>query len=131
MNDRNQTSTAPGHAGNLVCGKLAGKTLRNKFDLDEHRWRRFLVSMARMEETLDEVAEAYARAPGRPESFGDFLTRYSANPMHYKQTASILAAMLQRGDELDNSGIDWRLRPRVRDGSIPQPPTNLRITPKY
>ena len=46
--------------------------LRDKFDLDAHRWRRFLVAMARMEETLDEVAQAYEQVPGK---FGDFLDR--------------------------------------------------------
>jgi hypothetical protein len=35
-------------------GKDAGETLRTQFDLDAHRWRRFLVAMARMEETLDQ-----------------------------------------------------------------------------
>src|SRR6185437_7129369 len=34
-------------------GKRAGTLLRDDFNLEEHRWRRFLVSMARMEETLD------------------------------------------------------------------------------
>ena len=56
--------------GKLVgYGRLAGETLRKEFDLDEHRWRRFLVAMARMEETLDEVANAYAGVPAAPESF--------------------------------------------------------------
>jgi hypothetical protein len=41
-------------AGDKLCG----------FDLNLHRWRRFLVAMARMEETLDEVADAYFEAKG-------------------------------------------------------------------
>jgi predicted acylesterase/phospholipase RssA len=112
-------------------GALAGETLRDQFDLDGHRWRRFLVAMARMEETLDEVAKAYEGLPGGPEAFGDFLDRYSADPASYKQKPPILAAMLKRGAELAASGANWRAEPTIREGNIPKPPTNLRITPKY
>ena len=67
-------------------GEQAGTTLRDKFDLDAHRWRRFLVAMARMEETLDEVAKAYEGVPGGPEAFGDFLGRYSGETASYNRT---------------------------------------------
>jgi hypothetical protein len=112
-------------------GQQAGEKLCNEFDLDEHRWRRFLVAMARMEETLDEVANAYAGVPAAPESFQHFLARYPAKATHYKQTPQILKAMLERGAELNASGVNWRDKPRVRDGDIPKPATHLRITPKY
>ncbi|MGC2319027.1 MAG: hypothetical protein WA615_21445 [Bradyrhizobium sp.] len=111
-------------------GEQAGTTLRDKFDLDAHRWRRFLVAMARMEETLDEVAKAYEGVPGGPEAFGDFLGRYSGETASYKQDATRLAEMLKRGAELAASGTNWRAEPRIREGNIPKPPTNLRITPK-
>jgi predicted acylesterase/phospholipase RssA len=111
-------------------GEQAGTTLRDKFDLDAHRWRRFLVAMARMEETLDEVAKAYEGVPGGPEAFGDFLGRYSGETASYKQDATRLAEMLKRGAELAASGTNWRAQPRIREGNIPKPPTNLRITPK-
>jgi predicted acylesterase/phospholipase RssA len=112
-------------------GEQAGETLRDKFDLDGHRWRRFLVAMARMEETLDEVAKAYAGVPGGPEAFEDFLKRYSGHPASYRQDARRLAEMLKRAAELAAIGTNWRAKPTVRDGNIPKPPTNLRITPKY
>jgi hypothetical protein len=111
-------------------GELAGETLRDKFDLDAHRWRRFLVAMARMEETLDEVAKAYDGVPGGPEAFRNFIDRYSANPASYKQAPPILAAMLKRGAELAASGVNWRAKPTIREGDIPKPATDLRITAK-
>ena len=111
-------------------GEQAGEKLRDEFDLDGHRWRRFLVAMARMEETLDEVAKAYERLPGGPEAFGDFLTRYSGTPDSYEQDSTRLPEMLKRGAELAASGGNWRAKPTIRDGKIPLPPTNLRITPK-
>jgi hypothetical protein len=109
-------------------GEQAGVMLRDDFDLDGHRWRRFLVAMARMEQTLDEVATAYDQVPGK---FGDFLAVYSSNPSSYKQNAAEATEMLKRGAELAAMGVQWRTRPTVREGKIPNPPTNLRITPKY
>jgi hypothetical protein len=111
-------------------GKEAGETLRDEFDLDEHRWRRFLVAMARMEETLDEVAKAYEGVPDGPEKFADFLARYPYNTEQYKQESAILAVMLARGQELAARGANWRAPPTIRDGRIPKPETNLRISPK-
>jgi hypothetical protein len=111
-------------------GARAGETLLKEFDLDSHRWRRFLVAMARMEETLDEVAKAYEGVPGGPEAFADFLARYASEPDQYKQDASILAVMLRRGRELASDGANWRIQPTIRNGHIPKPETDLRISPK-
>ena len=111
-------------------GERAGETLCDEFDLDGHRWRRFLVALARMEETLDEVAKAYEGVPGGPEAFGDFLKRYSGEAASYRQDATRLAEMLKRGAELAASGAAWRAKPTIREGNIPKPATNLRITPK-
>ena len=111
-------------------GERAGETLCDEFDLDGHRWRRFLVALARMEETLDEVAKAYEGVPSGPEAFGDFLKRYSGEAASYRQDATRLAEMLKRGAELAASGGAWRAKPTIREGNIPKPATNLRITPK-
>jgi hypothetical protein len=111
-------------------GKEAGETLCAHFDLDAHRWRRFLVAMARMEETLDEVELAYAVVPGGPESFAHFLARYPGTAKQYKQDPKRLAEMLVRGKELADCGAKWRTKPTIRDGNIPKPATNLRISPK-
>jgi predicted acylesterase/phospholipase RssA len=108
------------HAGELLC---------DEFDLDAHRWRRFLVAMARMEETLDEVAQAYEQVPGQ---FGDFLDHYAQDPASYKQDKpGSTEEMLKRAAELVALGKAWRTEPTIRDGNIPKPATHLRITPKY
>jgi hypothetical protein len=111
-------------------GETAGEKLRQDFDLDGHRWRRFLVAMARMEETLDEVAGAYTDATGGTEPFATFLKRYADDPDQYRQDPAIRAAMLARGGELAATGTNWRSPPTIRAGHIPKPDTNLRITPK-
>jgi predicted acylesterase/phospholipase RssA len=122
-------------------GQQAGIMLRDDFDMNEHRWRRFLVSMARMEQSLDEVAGAYEQVPGE---FGDFLDRYLKGAKPYKSpeepghrppysqdTKARVEEMLRRAAQLVSLGTDWRNAPSIRDGDIPRPVTNLRITPKY
>jgi len=122
-------------------GQQAGIMLCQKFDMDEHRWRRFLVSMARMEQTLDEVALAYAQVPGQ---FGEFLDEYvqqeapyrdpvvpGKRPPYSQDTKARVEEMLKRAGQLVELGRDWRAPPTVRGGEIPKPATDLRITPKY
>ena len=111
-------------------GEEAGNKLLTEFDLDSHRWRRFLVAMARVEQTLDEVAKAYQEAPADGENFEDFLTRYAQDPEQYKQDAMRLPAMFNRGAQLAAMGTSWRQEPTIRGGNIPKPGTNLRISPK-
>jgi predicted acylesterase/phospholipase RssA len=126
----------------IQYGKDAGDTLCNEFDMDQHRWRRFLVSMARMEETLDEVAKAYAQIPGE---FGKFLADFEQTrtpyrspnvppeekPAYAQDTKDRVDEMLKRADELEQLGRRWRTPPTIREGNIPKPATHLRITPRY
>jgi hypothetical protein len=112
-------------------GEQAGVKLREEFDLDAHRWRRFLVAMARMEETLDDVEKAHQDLPGGPEGFASFLARYGAIAASYKQDPARLAEMIKRAAELAACGESWRAKPTIHEGTLPKPGTNLRITPKY
>jgi hypothetical protein len=122
-------------------GKQAGVMLRDKFDMDQHPWRRFLVSMARMEKTLDEVAVAYEQVPGQ---FGEFLDKYVQDEAPYRQpvvpgkrppysqdTRARVEEMLERARQLVELGKNWRTPPTIRGGEIPKPATDLRVTPKY
>jgi hypothetical protein len=109
-------------------GQQAGDTLLNKFDMDEHRWRRFLVAMAALEENLEQLSKAYEGASGG-EPFAAFLARYAENPKDYKQKNPALAAMLALGERLAGEGKTAQRKPNVRDGGIPRPAAKLRITP--
>lgn len=108
-------------------GRQAGERLE-EFDLDAHRWRRFLVAMARVEQTLDEVAQSYDGVKGA-EPFRDFLARYPDLAAEYRHMPEEIAEMLRRGEELAKLGEEWRDEPRIRDSKIPRPRTALRITP--
>jgi hypothetical protein len=122
-------------------GRKAGQLLRDSFVLEEHRWRRFLVSMARMEQSLDEVAAAYEQDPGK---FGEFLDKFVREQMPYRSpkqaggrppnsqdTEVRVDEMLKRARQLVELGTAWRNAPTIRNDDIPKPGTNLRITPKY
>jgi hypothetical protein len=116
--------------GTLVkYGRLAGQEVVAKFDFDEHRWRRYLVAVARVEETLAQMLEVYGEE--RPESFKAFLQRYAGAPQAYRQTKEWLDATTVRFDNLMELARAWEDRPLFRDGAIPRPETDLRITPRY
>lgn len=111
-------------------GAQAGVKLRDEFKLDEHRWRRFLVAMDRLDQTLDNFAEAYQGRQTSTESFGAFLSRYPQNARSYAQTAGDLALLCERAAELAKLGESWGGQPDIPERKLPHPKTDLRITPK-
>ena len=111
-------------------GRLAGETVGTTFDLDEHRWRRYLIAMARLEETLDELGRAHERAPPGGEPFGDFLNRCARGTKSYRQKADWHDEARTRTEAVVALAQAWRAAPRINDGKIPRPETDMRITPK-
>jgi predicted acylesterase/phospholipase RssA len=115
-------------------GAEAGDKLRDSFNLDEHRWRRFLVAMERLTETVDNVADAYDGNGGEP--FGEFLERYAGHPddpdhpLSYRQNKVDLQLLRSRADGLTALGRKWRQEPQIPERKLPRPKTDLRITPK-
>jgi predicted acylesterase/phospholipase RssA len=113
-------------------GALAGVDMRDQFDLDEHRWRRFLVAMERMDDTLDEIAAAY-NGQGGIESFAAFLNRYPnpPNPVSYKDAArDHLETLKTRVADLAELSRRWEAQLQIPDAELPHPKTDLRITPR-
>ncbi len=113
-------------------GAQAGMDMRDEFDLDEHRWRRFLVAMERMDDTLDEIAAAY-NGQGGIESFAAFLNRYPnpPNPVSYKDAArNHLETLKSRVADLAELSRRWEAQLQIPDAELPHPKTDLRITPR-
>jgi hypothetical protein len=113
-------------------GALAGVDMRDEFDLDEHRWRRFLVAMDRMDHTLDEIAAAY-NGQGGIESFAVFLKRYPnpPDPVSYKAAARDYLELLKaRVADLAELSRRWEAQVQIPDEDLPHPKTDLRITPR-
>jgi len=113
-------------------GAQAGMDMRDEFDLDEHRWRRFLVAMDRMDHTLDEIAAAY-NGQGDIESFAAFLNRYPypPNPVSYKDAArDHLATLKTRAADLAELSRRWQAQLQIPNVELPHPRTDLRIAPR-
>jgi hypothetical protein len=104
-------------------GYLAGREMQD-FDFDEHRWRRYLVALARMEETLHGLTTNYEVG------YRDFLSSYAAYAKSYEQPEGWIDEALNNTDALmaiAAKTVDKPLRDR---GNIPKPETDIRITPR-
>jgi predicted acylesterase/phospholipase RssA len=110
-------------------GKDAGRLATSAFDMDGHRWRRFLISMARVEETLDELAKAHDDA-GASESFGAFLARFHFDRSYRPKDVRWKSEILKRAETLVELGREWRTHPTIRSGNIPKPDCEMRIEPQ-
>lgn len=106
-------------------GDKAGELMLD-FDFDEHRWRRFLVAYARIEETMEEFHDAYK------DSFGAFLAAYPSKPPgSYKPVSGIwMRTVTDRVEQLFQLATQWRGKSLRVTGRIPKPESELRITPK-
>ncbi len=58
-------------------------------------------------------------------------SRYGVVATSYEQKPPMLAEMIKRATELAAFGKNWQAKLNIRDGVLPKPGTNLRITPKY
>jgi predicted acylesterase/phospholipase RssA len=114
-------------------GTQAGKDMRDEFDFDEHRWRRFLVAMDRLDHSVDEIAASYNGQVGT-ESFEAFLNRYPYPPDHpvsYKDAArDHLETLKSRVLDLAELSRRWEAQLQIPDAELPHPKTDLRITPR-
>jgi hypothetical protein len=111
-------------------GAQAGGMLRDKFNLDEHRWRRFLVAIDRLSDTLTNFVDSYRGTPNGPEPFEAFLARYPEHARSFRQTADRLKLLCGRAAKLAALGQAWGKELAIPADKLPHPKTDLRITPK-
>jgi hypothetical protein len=114
----------------LMVGRSLDHSDESPFEFDEHRWRRYLIAFARLEEAL-EYAEGSWNGPA---SFGDFIKSYqptsyhSSNPQWVQWRRDVFA----RFDDIMSLVASWdgkSLR-LANEAQIPKPASELRITPK-
>ena len=104
-------------------GYLAGKEM-HAFDFDEHRWRRYLVALARIEETLHDLSKHYDH------SYHDFLVDYAERAQSYKQPPEWIKEALRNTDALMEIAASTVGNPLRTRGNIPKPDTDVRISPR-
>ncbi|PQA89251.1 patatin-like phospholipase family protein [Hyphococcus luteus] len=116
-------------AGERFTG-APGAPREERFDFDEHRWRRALVLYARLEESLAGLAGVWDKDVDG-ENFKSFLTRYKTNPGSYAGLSNNdRDALIERLDALAELGKSWSEDSIYKPDKFPKPPTDLRITPK-
>jgi hypothetical protein len=64
-------------------GERAGDLINSEFELNEHKWRRYLVEDRALDEMLRQFADAYAEAP-EPGSLGYAEIAANYEPSSYK-----------------------------------------------
>jgi predicted acylesterase/phospholipase RssA len=111
-------------------GKEAGEQLRDSFDWDAHRWTRYVISMARIEATLEEMRDAYDKGAPLDENLARALQRYLEAPARYKQTKPWRDVSQERTETLMREALAWEQPPSLRNEDIPKPEVDLRITPR-
>ncbi len=111
-------------------GAEAGDLLRDSFDLDEHRWRRFLVAMDRLNQAFEQLTAAYDGQAQGPESFSTFLARYD-HPLTYNRLGpDELDLLHKRVAELAALGREWHAQPQIPEDKLPKTRANVRIVPE-
>ena len=104
-------------------GYLAGCEM-HRFDFDEHRWRRYLVALARIEETLHGLTTNYE------ETYRDFLAGYARCAKSYEQPEGWIDEALRNTDALMRVAAETVEDPLRARGQIPKPETDIRISPR-
>jgi hypothetical protein len=114
----------------LMVGYSLDSTDKAPFEFDEHRWRRYLIAFARLEETLEHAQQSW----NGPTGFGDFVKTYQPTSYHSPnpQWLDWRRDVFTRFDGIMSLVVSWngkslRFAP---EGQIPRPASELRITPK-
>ena len=110
-------------------GRTAGNQLREVFDWDAHRWTRYVISMARLEKTLEDMRRTYHTAAPLDQDLAHALDSWQ-EPTRYKQTRAWRETARERTDSLMREAEAWGEPPSLRNDDIPKPDVDLRITPR-
>jgi Patatin-like phospholipase len=109
----------------LMVGQPLDPSDESPFDFDEHRWRRYLIAFARLEEALAHAEQSW----NGPVCFGDFIKSYK--PTSYHSPEQWRREVFSRFDAIMSLVAGWGGKSlRFEKEAIPRPASELRITPK-
>jgi predicted acylesterase/phospholipase RssA len=111
-------------------GAEAGAAL-DGFNMDAHKWRRWLVSMERLEDLMEDAIAASEPREGAGEGYRTFIPRYSRRPEEYKgNSVVVLERMDANAAAFADLAGEWVGGRSIRGGEFPRPETEVRIGPK-
>lgn len=119
-------------AGELFVGMPSTPDDQDTFDFDDHRWRRYLVAFARIEQTLETASLAWGDEAD-PSSFAAFIANYMSHGEGSYKSSPInwRKEVFNRLNGLLATAASWKGHQlRSRPNAIPKPDTDMRITPK-
>jgi hypothetical protein len=115
-------------AAALMGGRSLHPSDQSPFDFDEHRWRRYLIAFARVEEALEHAEKAW----NGPARFGNFIKSYQPTS-YYSENSQWLqwrTKVFERFDGIMSVVSEWHESLRLApEAHIPKPDSDLRITP--
>ena len=111
-------------------GAKAGALLRDEFSFDRHRWRRHVVWMAEIERLLENGRKVWTTAPTQGETLKAFLERYANDADQYAQPQWWRTASQEDLTEWMALAQSWLARRSLREGKIPNPRVETRLSPR-
>lgn len=111
-------------------GRQAGRMLVERFDFDEHRWRRAVSFLPKLEAALEDMATTYRATPaGGGLTYETLLTdykprSYNRNSRRWREEvlAPFATSLAEIGDRAIAAGDDT-----VQKGEVPRADSNLRL----
>ncbi|WSG77194.1 patatin-like phospholipase family protein (plasmid) [Rhizobium beringeri] len=108
-------------------GDEAGELISEKFCLNEHKWRRYLVEVRALDEMLQNFAEAYGELP-EPESLDYKAIGATYEPLSYKQlTANERQVLLERAEAIAELGRSFKTLQQLDSFEARLPKSRSRI----
>jgi hypothetical protein len=118
-------------AAALITGKPLDPSDERTFEFDEHRWRRYLIAFARLEEALELAQQTWNGS----DRFAEFIKNYQ--PSSYRKSNpewdQWRLEVFERFNSMMTLASSWAgksLRLADEGRRIPRPESALRITPK-
>ena len=112
-------------------GEQAGRAVLTDFDMGQHRWRRHLTAIARVEETLARMHDSHTQVDGGVDTFATFLANYNPQNGSYRLTGAPLQELTDKTAEIVALAAAWQGRLKIREREeIPDPASVMRITTK-
>ncbi|MER9565094.1 hypothetical protein [Mesorhizobium sp. M0571] len=108
-------------------GERAGDLITNDFELNEHKWRRYLVEVRALDEMLRQFADAYAEEP-EPGSLGYAEIATSYEPSSYKDlSVSERQILRERAEAIAALGKAFQKQQRLESFDDHMPKSRSRI----
>jgi predicted acylesterase/phospholipase RssA len=106
-----------------LIGAEAGAIALADFNMEEHRWRRFLIAMNEMEQLLEQLSNSDQAG------FVRFVEGHGSKGPFAPINPDWKDEVIRRARALVELGKDWQNAPRIGSGIIPKPDCDLRIMP--